>query len=99
VRFGKGDWHEWAVAGGEAPLNQPLLRFDSLITVQNAVLAGAGVFLASAALARAPYQSGDLIKLSDRTLVMSAGYWLTWPRERILSGDDEAIISTLTGDS
>lgn len=91
-------WHEWSTASGEAPLNQPLLRFDSLIAAQNAAIAGAGVFLASVVLARTAFQSGALVKLSENPLVMNSGYWLTWPRGRILYADDEAIISTLTCD-
>ncbi len=91
-------WHEWSATTGDPPLKQPVLRFDSLIAAQNAALSGGGVFLASMALVRNAIQLGDLVKLSEKLLVMNDGYWLTWPNERLLTSTEEAVISALTND-
>ena len=88
-------WREWSAASGDPPLKQSVLRFDSLIAAQNAALTGCGVFLASMALVQNAIQLGDLVKLSEKPLVMSDGYWLTWPSERLLTSSEEAVISAL----
>jgi LysR family glycine cleavage system transcriptional activator len=89
-------WHEWSVANGHAPVAQPSFRFDSMIAAQQAALCGAGVFLASLPLARDAIDSGTLVKISEQPLVMNAGYWLTWPRLKLLQSVEDAVVSTLT---
>ena len=91
-------WHEWSAATGERPMKQPVLRFDSLIAAHYAALSGGGVFLASIPLARAAFEAGDLVKLSAQPLVMSNGYWLTWPRDKLVRSLEETVVSALTGD-
>ena len=91
-------WHEWSAATGEPLLSQPILRFDSLIAAQNAALAGGGVFLASLPLAHNAIRAGDLVELSEQPLTMSGGYWLTWPRQKLLHSIEETVISVLSGD-
>ncbi len=39
-----------------------------------------------------------LVKLTDRYLAMTGGYWLTWPARHSWRADDDAIVSTLCGD-
>lgn len=92
-------WHEWSAATGESQLSEPALRFDSLLAAQFAALSGGGVFLASLALMRTAIHTGDLVKLSEKSLTMARGYWLTWLRGRLLFPAEEAVISILTGGS
>ncbi len=89
-------WHEWSAAAGETPLPQPVLRFDSLIAAQNAAISGAGVFLASLALARAAIRDDDLVQLSEHPLIMKGGYWLTWRSGDLLGSVEKNVISILT---
>lgn len=91
-------WHEWSAANSEPPLPQPILRFDSLIAAQIAALSGGGVFLASLALARAAIQAGELVRLSERPMIMNGGYWLTWQTGSLSDSVEETLISTLSGD-
>jgi len=44
--------------------------------------AGAGILLASLALSGEAIAAGRLERLTERTLRMEAGYWITWPRDR-----------------
>ena len=89
-------WHEWSIANGHAPVAQPSFRFDSIIAAQNAAISGSGVFLASLPLAAEAIQSGRLVKLTTKPLVMNGGYWLTWPGRKLLQTVEDAVVSTLT---
>jgi LysR family glycine cleavage system transcriptional activator len=89
----RGGWREWSAANAEPMLKQPVLRFDSWIAAQHAAFGDAGVFLASVRLAESAFRLGSLVPLTDKRLNMNGGYWLTWPRERTLQSDDEAVIS------
>jgi LysR family glycine cleavage system transcriptional activator len=78
-RFG---WRDWSNATDEPPPPVPVLRFDTFVQSLKAAEAGAGVLLASLALSGEALAAGRLERLTDRTLRMAAGYWITWPRNR-----------------
>lgn len=70
-------WQEWAArTGGNAP-PVPRYRFDSFVSALAAARAGLGVVLGSVPLCEPELSSGKLVRLSEHTLTLDAGYWLT----------------------
>ncbi len=89
-------WREWAAAAGVAPPRPPFLRFDSFAPALSAAVAGAGVLLASLALARPEIEAGRLVRLPERSLRMERGYWITWPAARAVLAEHEAVVAALS---
>lgn len=70
-------WQEWAerTIGNVPPV--PRYRFDSFVSALTAARAGLGVVLGSVPLCESELSSGAMIQLSEHTLTLEAGYWLT----------------------
>ena len=70
-------WQEWAArtSGSAPPI--PRYRFDSFVSALAAAKAGLGVVLGSVPLCESELSSGNLVRLSEHTLTLEAGYWLT----------------------
>lgn len=92
----RAGWRDWAGMMGEPPPAVPWLRLDTFAQSLRAAEAGAGVLLASLALSGEPLAAGRLVRLTDRTLRMAAGYWITWPRERPPFAERQPLIECLT---
>ncbi len=88
-------WREWAAATGVAPPRPPFLRFDSFAPALAAAIDGAGVLLASLALARPALAAGRLVRLPERPLRMERGYWISWAAGRTAVAEHEAIVAAL----
>ncbi|WP_411034522.1 LysR family transcriptional regulator [Shinella sp. BYT-45] len=78
----RAGWRDWSTEKGEPPPPVPTLRFDTFVQSLRAAEAGAGVLLASLALCVDAVESGRLRRLTEKTLRMEGGYWITWPRNR-----------------
>lgn len=89
-------WRDWSNAMGEPPGSTPLLRFDTFVQSLRAAEAGAGVLLGSLALCADVITSGRLKRLTDRTLRMEAGYWISWARSRPAFAEQRDLIDCLT---
>jgi LysR family transcriptional regulator, glycine cleavage system transcriptional activator len=76
-------WQEWSLHSGEAPPPLPTLRFDSFGAAHAAAIAGAGVILGSLPLCEKELATNSLTKLSDKTLNLDAGYWMTSKEEML----------------
>jgi LysR family glycine cleavage system transcriptional activator len=75
-------WRDWSNAMGEPPPPAPLLRFDTFAQALGAAECGAGVLLGSLALCQAAVDARQLLRLTERSLRMEGGYWITWPHSR-----------------
>ncbi len=80
---------------GEPPPPVPSLRFDTFVQSLRAAEAGTGVTLGSLPLCGEAMASGRLMRLTERTLRMDAGYWLTWQRTRPAFGEGSPLIECL----
>jgi LysR family glycine cleavage system transcriptional activator len=89
-------WRDWANAMGEPPPSVPVLRFDTFVQSLRAAEAGAGILLASLALCADAISSGRLQRLTERTLRMETGYWITWPRDRPAFAERVQLVDCLT---
>lgn len=89
-------WRDWSNNTGAAPPPVPLLRFDTFVQSLRAAEAGSGVLLASLALCHGALTSGRLVRLTDRTLRMEAGYWISWPRSRPAFAEQQPLIDCLS---
>ncbi|MFE0017045.1 LysR family transcriptional regulator [Mesorhizobium sp. NPDC059054] len=92
-------WRDWSNAMGEPPGPTPLLRFDTFVQSLRAAEAGAGVLLGSLALCADVIASGRLKRLTDRTLRMEAGYWISWARSRPAFAEQRDLIDCLTANA
>jgi LysR family glycine cleavage system transcriptional activator len=90
-------WREWAIKTGTASPRPATIRFDSFANALNAAISGAGVLLASLTLIQPVLETKQLVRLPEKSLRMSEGYWLTWPVAQSFYSEREAIISLLTG--
>lgn len=88
-------WRDWANAMGEPPPPAPSLRFDTFVQALRAAENGAGVLLASLPLCNEAISSGRLCRLTEKTLRMEAGYWITWPGNRPAFGERPLLIDCL----
>jgi len=88
-------WREWAASTRKAPLNSPILRFDSFITALSAAQAGAGILLASYPLIENLINQKELILLDDHPYIMAAGSWLTWPQSHLTPSVHDDLIAAL----
>ena len=88
-------WRDWS-KNLEEPPRAPLLRFDTFVQALRAAEAGLGVLLASLALCRAAFEARSLLRLTDHSLRMEAGYWLTWPRKRPEFAERGPLVDCLT---
>ncbi len=70
-------WQEWAERMGDAAPPAPRYRFDSFVAALGAARAGLGVLLGSVPLCARELANGTLRRLSQDTLILEAGYWLT----------------------
>ncbi|TIX90808.1 LysR family transcriptional regulator [Rhizobium sp. P44RR-XXIV] len=75
-------WRDWSLAAGADIQPAPTLRFDTFVQALRAAEAGAGVLLGSLPLCEHSIRTGGVICLTDRSLRMEAGYWITWARNR-----------------
>lgn len=92
-------WRDWSNATGEPPPPVPLLRFDTFVQSLRAAEMGAGVLLASLALCSEAIESARLTRLTERTLRMEAGYWITWQRNRPAVAEQPQLIDCLVADA
>jgi LysR family glycine cleavage system transcriptional activator len=81
---------------GEPPSPLPLLRFDTFVQALRAAEEGAGVLLGSLALCRISLGSGRLLRLTDSSLRMETGYWITWPQGRSGFVERNTLLGCLT---
>lgn len=88
-------WRDWSNAMGEPPPPVSVLRFDTFVQSLRAAEAGAGVLLASLALCSEAIECGRLKRLTERTLRMEAGYWITWPRNQPVFSELPLLIDCL----
>lgn len=78
----RGAWETWFRAqGGSAPQISGML-FDQFSMMVQAAVAGLGVALLPAYLARAEVSGGRLRPLFTQAIPGSGAYWLTWPPAR-----------------
>jgi LysR family glycine cleavage system transcriptional activator len=89
-------WRDWSKTWEDPLPPAPLLRFDTFVQAFRAAEAGLGVLLASLALCHAALETRSLLRLTDRSLRMEAGYWLTWPRKRPEFAERGPLIDCLT---
>lgn len=89
-------WRDWSIATGTEIHPAPTLRFDTFVQALRAAEAGAGVLLGSLPLCNTAIQTGGLVCLSDRTLRMKAGYWITWARNRATFAERGLLIEILS---
>ncbi|MDF1601527.1 LysR substrate-binding domain-containing protein [Mesorhizobium sp. YIM 152430] len=78
----RAGWRDWASAMAEPAPSVPTLRFDTFVQSLRAAESGAGVLLASLPLCSDAITAGSLRRLTERTLRMETGYWVTWPKDR-----------------
>ncbi len=90
-------WRDWSGATGMQLASAPLLRFDTFVQALRAAEAGAGVLLASLALSGEAIGQGRLVRLTDTSLGMEAGYWITWPRARPGFAGRRTLVECLAG--
>jgi LysR family glycine cleavage system transcriptional activator len=88
-------WREWATTTGVAPPRPATIRFDSFTNALHAAISGAGVLLASLALVQPMLEAKQLVRLPEKSLRMSEGYWLTWPASQPFYSEREVMISLL----
>lgn len=91
----RSGWRDWSIAGDEPAPSAPLLRFDTFAQSLGAALAGAGALMASLPLCQSALATGALVRLSERTLRMEAGYWITWPHSRPAFAERQPLIDCL----
>ena len=89
-------WRDWSNAFAVEPPSAPLLRFDTFVQALRAAESGAGVLLASLPLCGVAFEARRLLRLTDQTLHMEAGYWITWPRNRPDFAERSPLIECLT---
>ncbi|HET7411457.1 MAG TPA: LysR substrate-binding domain-containing protein [Pararhizobium sp.] len=92
----RASWRDWSAMTGEPPSPLPLLRFDTFVQALRAAEEGAGALLGSLALCRASLDSGRLLRLTDGSLRMETGYWITWPQGRSGFAERNALLCCLT---
>lgn len=85
-------WRDWSNAEGASPMDVPHLRFDTFVQALRAAESGAGVLLGSLPLSSGALTSGSLTRLTEETLTMEAGYWITWDRSRPDYAERDALI-------
>ncbi|MBB2202551.1 LysR substrate-binding domain-containing protein [Gluconacetobacter tumulisoli] len=90
-------WRDWTLQTGQPLPPVPSLRFDTFAQALRAAEAGAGILLASLALCNAALEAGTLVRLTDQTLRMDAGYWITWPRARPAFPERQPLVDCLLG--
>lgn len=95
----RAGWRDWSNAMGEPPPPTPVLRFDTFVQSLRAAEAGAGVLLASLALSADAIRSGKLQLLTERTLKMEGGYWISWPRNRPAFAERPQLVDCLVSSS
>ncbi|MBR2689799.1 MAG: LysR family transcriptional regulator [Aquamicrobium sp.] len=88
-------WRDWSNAMGEPPGPTPLLRFDTFVQSLRAAEAGAGVLLGSLALCANAIAAGRLQRLTERTLRMEAGYWISWARSHPAFAEQRGLVDCL----
>lgn len=88
-------WRDWSNAAAELPGPTPLLRFDTFVQSLRAAEAGAGVLLGSLALCANAIAAGRLKRLTDRTLHMEAGYWISWARSHPAFAEQRDLVDCL----
>ena len=89
-------WRDWSNAMDEPPPPAPLLRFDTFAQALRAAEAGMGVLLGSLPLCQASFDSRRLLRLTEQSLGMEAGYWITWPRSRPAFAEQRLLVECLT---
>ncbi len=87
-------WLDWAEAVGSPP-RSPSARFDTFAQALAAATSGTGVLLGSLPLIEAALDSGALVRLSEASARMDAGYWLCWPPSDATYKDHAAVLDTL----
>ena len=90
-------WRDWSNAAGEPPMEVPHLRFDTFVQALRAAEMGGGVLLTSLPLSVDSIASGKLVRLTERSLTMEAGYWITWERTGPDFAERKALIELLRG--
>ncbi|HEV2506493.1 MAG TPA: LysR family transcriptional regulator [Mesorhizobium sp.] len=88
-------WRDWSNAAAEPPGPTPLLRFDTFAQSLRAAEASAGVLLGSLALCTGAIATGRLKRVTDRTLHMGAGYWISWARNRPAFAEQRDLVDCL----
>ena len=72
-----------------------MLRFDTFVQSLRAAEAGAGVLLGSLALCANAIAAGRLQRLTERTLRMEAGYWISWARSHPAFAEQRGLVDCL----
>ncbi len=90
-------WRDWAAAANVAPPKPPSLRFDTFVQALAAAISGAGVLLASSELISEHIETGLLARLSEPSIRMENGYWLTWPSKSAPYTERRKIVEVLCG--
>ncbi len=89
-------WRDWSIATGAVIQPAPMLRFDTFVQALRAAEAGAGILLGSLPLCYEAIKGETLVCISDQTIHMAAGYWITWPRNRPTFAEREPLIEILS---
>lgn len=92
LRGERPGWQEWARVAGVEDLPTGRLSFDSIGHAIAAARQGMGVVLGSVPLAAGLLRSGQLFRLDLPELNTKDGYWLTWPKDRVRSKKQRALI-------
>ncbi len=89
-------WQEWANHFGDSGHGVPALRFENLVVARDATKAGLGVMLGSIPLCKDALEDGTLVRLTENTLELDEGYWMT-ANERLPINQWEDLKGLLVG--
>ena len=91
------DWSEWLKSHNVKGVDGSRgLRFNQSAVVVEAAVAGRGVALAKAAIAKADLENGRLVApFPDGTVELNYAYWVVWPKGRTQSPVARAFIKWL----
>ena len=70
-------WQEWTARTGDLAAPIPRFRFDNFVSAYSAAMNGSGVLLGSLPLCSQALQDQALVRLTDNTLELETGPWLT----------------------
>ncbi|WP_169054172.1 LysR family transcriptional regulator [Nitratireductor sp. XY-223] len=95
----RSGWQAWAAATGSPPPYRTGMRFDSYDLALTAAIEGHGAILASIPLSQAAIGEGRLALLSEPSVTMDAGYWLSWAADRPVPALLREMVDILAADA
>ncbi|MCL6728795.1 LysR substrate-binding domain-containing protein [Sphingomonas hankyongi] len=93
IHHPESSWRLWFIAGTEPETSS--LHIDDSATVLEAAVAGHGIALARAQLARNDLSSGRLVRIFERSVLAEYGYWAVWngssPKRAVIEAFVDAV--------